>query len=90
MATPVLVTTDNRGVYFGYYQTDAQAPAKIELTNARVIVEWNAGDQGFLAMAVSGPAGIAVVSVAVSTLTICGVASIAECTPEAAAAFDNA
>lgn len=88
MATPVLVTTDNRGVYYGSYTTDAQAPDKIELENARVIVEWNTGSEGFLIMATRGPAEVAEVSVAVSNMIIFGIASIAVCTPEAAAAFD--
>lgn len=90
MSTPVIVTTAERGIYFGYMQTDAQAPAKVELDNARVIVEWDTGDKGFLFMAVNGPATIATVSVAVPTLTVFGVTSIAACTPEGAAAFDAA
>lgn len=90
MSTPVLVTTDNRGVYYGYMQTDAQAPARLELENARVVVEWNTGDQGYLSLATVGPQDIAVISVAVSSLIIFGVNSIAVCTPEAATAFDNA
>jgi len=90
MSTPVIATTNNRGFYFGYMTTDAQAPGKLELENARVIVEWDTGTQGFLTIATAGPEGLAVVSDAVANLIIFGIASIAECTPEAAAAFDNA
>lgn len=88
MSTPVLVTTEGGGAYYGHYTTDAQAPEKLELENARIIVEWQTGELGFLVLASVGPDGYATISPAVSNLTIFNVTSIAECSVEAAAIYD--
>lgn len=88
--TPVLVTTEHGGVYFGHVTDPTTAPARLELTNARVVVEWDTGNQGFLALAVQGPSTFATVSPAAPAISLYGITSIAECTPAAANGFDNA
>ena len=86
--TPVLITTDNRGVYFGHL-LENKAPEMVRLARARVVVQWDT-PQGFLYMAVKGPQGVAEVSPAVGDLEVYGVAAVAVCSPEAAEAWDNA
>lgn len=88
--TPVLVTTERGGVYFGYMTADTTAPTRLDLTTARVITEWDTGAQGYLTLAVRGPSGLATVSPAAPSVTLYGITSIAECTPAAATDFDNA
>lgn len=87
--TPVLITTENRGVYFGYLDED-RAPAHVVLERARVCVSWDTGHRGFLHLAVEGPQGVADVSPAVGRLTVYGVATLAECSERAAKAWDEA
>lgn len=86
--TAVLITTDNRGVYFGRVLDDSKCPEAIVLADARVCVTWDTGHRGFLYLAVEGPKDVADVSPAVGRLTVYGIATIAECTPAAAEAWD--
>ena len=88
MSTPGIVTTESHGAYYGSYTTDAQSPQKLELQNARVIAQWPTGGLGFLVLAEVGPGEWATVSTSVANLTIFNITSIAECTVEAAAAYD--
>lgn len=85
--TPVLITTNNRGVYYGYL-AENNAPDMVRLEKARVCVQWDAGHEGFLVMAVRGPKGVADVSPAVGSMEVYGVATIATCSPEAAEEWD--
>lgn len=55
MNKPVLVTTEFRGVFFGYVKDDKKAPAEIELTNVRNCIYWSATVGGFLGLASQGP-----------------------------------
>jgi len=86
--TPVLITTNNRGVYYGYL-VENKAPDMVRLDKARVVVQWDT-PKGFLHMAVEGPEGVAEVSPAVGSMEVYGVATIADCTKEAAEAWDAA
>lgn len=86
---PVLVTTNNRGIYYGYL-ADGFGSDWIVLDRARVCVSWDTGSRGFLHLAVEGPVGVADVSPAVGRLTVYGVATVAECSPRAAKAWDEA
>jgi hypothetical protein len=50
---PVLVTTEHRGVFFGYAtKTDGDT---IELKRARNAIYWSSDVQGFMGLAANGP-----------------------------------
>ncbi len=51
----VLVTTEFRGVFFGYIKNDKKAPAEITLTGVRNCIYWSVDCGGFLGLAASGP-----------------------------------
>ncbi|MFG1417208.1 hypothetical protein V5F38_05265 [Xanthobacter sp. V0B-10] len=51
---PVLVTTEYRGVFFGY-ATDTSGDV-IELKRARNCIYWPSGQGGFMGLAAEGPA----------------------------------
>ncbi len=51
---PVLVTTEHRGVFFGYVEDDSKFPAEITLKRMRCCVQWRSM-HGFLALASDGP-----------------------------------
>lgn len=50
----VLVTTEFRGVFFGYVKNDKKFPAEITLTGVRNCIYWT-GTGGFLGLASVGP-----------------------------------
>lgn len=52
---PVLVTTNFRGVFFGWLSKKADRAARtIELKNCRNVIYWS-GTAGFLGLAANGP-----------------------------------
>lgn len=87
--TPVLVTTKNRGIYYGYLVVD-KGPVAVTLAQARVVADWDCGQKGFLALAVYGPRGLANVSPACTELTIYDIDTVALVNPEAVEEWDNA
>jgi hypothetical protein len=78
---PVLVTTQYRGVFFGYI-TEAPTNGTISLKRARNCVYWPAKCKGFLGLATHGPLDGSRVGPA-ADITLYGVTCVAECTPEA-------
>ena len=44
---PVLITTEFRGVFFGYVKNDKKLPEEITLTKARNCIYWPADCGGF-------------------------------------------
>lgn len=88
--SPVLVTTTNRGVFFGYLDTpaDDMSPTSIKLMNARNAVFWDVETRGFLSLASTGPSDKCRVTPAAPSMTLYGVSSVTACTPEAVAAWE--
>ena len=73
----VLVTTQYRGVFFGYMAAvQKNLPAEVELTNARNCVYWSADCKGFLGLAATGPTSSCKIGPQVSSITLYGVTSI--------------
>lgn len=77
----VVVTTEHRGVFFGVLES--KQDREVTITDAMVCVYWSASTRGFLGLAVTGPQGGSRVSKAAPRLSLSGVTSITECTPEA-------
>lgn len=73
---PVLVTTQYRGVFFGYLEDDSNCPATIDLTNARNCVYWSADCKGFLGLAATGPTANCRIGPRVESITLYGVTSV--------------
>jgi hypothetical protein len=85
--TPVLVTTEHRGVFFGYLTGDA-AKEKITLERARNCLYWTADVRGFVGLAESGPTAGCRVGPVAPKLTLFGITSVIECTPKAVARWE--
>lgn len=51
---PVLVTTEHRGVFFGYVADDSNFPTQITLTRMRNCIQWR-NMKGFLELTTTGP-----------------------------------
>jgi hypothetical protein len=84
---PLLVTTENKGVFFGYgEETDGKI---IRLTDARMCVYWTAEVRGALGLASVGPNKSCRIGFKVPAITLQGVVSVTLCTKEAAEAFEK-
>jgi hypothetical protein len=82
----VLVTTEHRGVFFGYARdTDG---ATIKLDRARLCVYWSSDVKGFMGLANSGPTkGCRIGKPA--DITLRAITAVVECTPEATTAWET-
>lgn len=79
--TPVLVTTEFRGVFFGYAEGDLSA-STLTLTGARNCIYWPSTQGGFMGLASEGPAKGARIG-ARSDITLHKVTSVLPVAPEA-------
>ena len=84
---PVLVTTEHRGVFFGYL---SEMPGSLEsvgrellLTDARNCVYWSTAERGVFGLAVAGPGPNCRIGPKVPELRVNAITAIARCTPEA-------
>lgn len=83
----VLVTTEHRGVFFGYAtETDGET---IALTNARNCIYWSSDVKGFLGLASTGPSASCRVGPR-ADITLRAITCVAECTPVAVQAWEAA
>jgi len=83
----VLVTTEHRGVFFGY-TSDTSGDA-IALRAARNCIYWPSSNKGFLGLASEGPHKGARVGPA-ADIELRKITAVAACTPEAVAAWEAA
>ena len=86
---PVVVTTEHRGVFFGYFE-DAQLPQSIKLSLARNCIHWSSDVGGFLGLASEGPSDTCSIGAQCESLTLFDITSVAECTREAAEKWRSA
>lgn len=84
---PVLVTTEFRGVFFGY-ATDTTGDI-ITLTRARNVVYWPAANKGFLGLTETGPLAGSKVGPA-ADIELRKITCVAEVTEQARVAFEAA
>lgn len=85
----VLVTTEFRGVFFGYVKEDKKLPDEITLTNVRNCIYWSADVGGFLGLASNGPSGSCKIGAKVPELRLFKVASVAPVSDEAAKKWNS-
>jgi hypothetical protein len=86
---PVVITTEFRGVFFGYVADESKAPSEITLEQARMCVYWSANVKGVLGLAATGPSKDCKVTHAVPKFTAYKVTSVTECSPEAAEKWEQ-
>lgn len=85
---PVLVTTEFRGVFFGY--ADDTSGDNITLTNARNCIYWSSANGGFMGLASEGPAKGSRIGAVVEKIDLRKVTSVSEVTPAAAEKWEAA
>lgn len=79
---PVLVTTEHRGVFFGYLKGEV-TKEQVVLADARNCVYWVSELRGFLGLAEQGPSSECRVGPKVPEITLYDVTSVVTCTSEA-------
>ena len=83
----VVVTTQHRGVFFGYAkEVDGEI---IALRDARNCVYWSSDVKGFMGLAATGPTKNCKIGPA-ANISLRDITSVMECTPDATAAWENA
>lgn len=85
----VLVTTEARGVFFGYL-TGEPSPDKIIITNARNVLYWSVSMRGFGGLAAQGPNAECRIGPAMPDATLYKITGVFGCTEVAAQAFEAA
>lgn len=84
---PVLVTTQHRGVFFGYAEkTDGE---QVALKRARNCIYWSRDVKGFMGLAANGPTKDCRIGPA-ADITLRNITAVLEVTPAAAAAWEKA
>ncbi len=86
---PVLITTEHRGVFFGYVEDDSKLPEQITLENARMCVKWDEATKGVLGLAERGPGDGCRIGGRVPRFTAWKITSVTDCTPEAAEKWEQ-
>ena len=85
----VMVTTEHKGVFFGYLDADADQTTKtIRLTKARLCIYWSADVKGFMGLAATGPTKGCKIGPQAPAITLQGVTSVVEVSPEAIAKWE--
>lgn len=85
-----MVTTEHRGVFFGYVAPEADRASKvIELADAQMCVYWASDVRGILGLAATGPTDRSKVTRPVPRITLQGVTSVIDATPEAVALWQG-
>ena len=85
---PVLVTTEFRGVFFGY--ADDTRGDNITLTNARNCIYWSSANGGFGGLASEGPAKGSRIGARVEKIDLRKITSVSEVSADAAFKWENA
>jgi hypothetical protein len=84
---PVIVTTEHRGVFFGY-ATDIDGET-IELKRSRLCVYWSADVKGFMGLASGGPTASCKIGPA-ADIVLRKITAVLSVTPEAEKAWQVA
>lgn len=85
----VVVTTENRGVFFGYVVDDKKLPASIKLSDTRNCIYWSSATRGVLGLAAKGPSKDSRIGPKVPLATLWKITGVFECSPEAVKAWES-
>lgn len=80
---PVLITTEFRGVFFGYIKDNKKLPAEVTITGARNCLYWSSDCGGFLGLASDGPTASCKIGKRVNELKLFKITSVTPVEPSA-------
>lgn len=84
--TPVVVTTEHRGVFFGYLDGNRDGQT-VDLRDAQMCVYWSASVRGVLGLAATGPDARCRVTPPVPSITLHKVTAVMGVSDEAVKAW---
>lgn len=87
MKKAALVTTEFRGVFFGFIKNDNKLPEEIELTEVRNCIYWSGDCGGFLGLAEGGPTSSCKIGRKVPEITLYKITSVTPVTQKAVQAW---
>ena len=90
MMKPVLVTTEFKGVFFGYVKNDKNLPEEITLTDCRNCIYWSHSIGGFLGLASKGPNSDCRIGSQIKEITLYKITSVTEVEEKAVDAWKKA
>ena len=85
----VVVTTKDKGIFFGYVKDESKAPAEIILTDCRNAVYYPAQVKGFLGLAATGPLHGSRIGPAAPSSRLFDLTGITDCTDEAVVQWEK-
>ena len=86
----VVVTTEFRGVFFGYVKDDKNFPETMTLTGVRNCIYWESSVGGVFGLAATGPSSGSRIGQRVDEMTICKITSLTPCDDTAVKAWESA
>jgi hypothetical protein len=86
----VLITTEFRGVFFGYIKDDTKLPESITLTDVRNCIYWASSCGGFLGLASKGPDSQCRIGEQVDEITLWKITSVTPVSKKAQEAWKKA
>ena len=89
LGRPVVVTTEHRGVFFGFAPAPTVGATTIELLNGQMCVYWSESVKGVLGLAATGPDNRCKITPAVPRLELNKVTSVMHATTEAVKAWQS-
>lgn len=90
MKNPVLVTTEHRGVFFGYLGSRKASKKEVTLEQCRNCGYWSTAMNGFLGLATKGPDDDCRVGPPADKVRIFDITSVTEVSPEAVEKWESA
>lgn len=86
----VLITTEFRGVFFGYVKDATKLPEEITITGAKNCIYWASSVSGFLGLASQGPNKDCKIGKRVSEITLFKITSMSPVEDTAVEAWEKA
>jgi hypothetical protein len=88
----VLVTTEYRGVFFGYMENGAEKtlPKKVTLKNVRNCMYWDTAVRGFVGLSTDGPNSKCRIGPQAESMTLYGITSVTPVTDGAMEKWEKA
>lgn len=85
----VLITTEFRGVFFGYVKDSKKLPAEITISGAKNCIYWSADCGGFLGLAANGPTSGCKIGKRVPEVTLYKITSVTPVEDAAITKWEN-
>ena len=79
----VIVTTEHRGVFFGFVKDDKKAPSEITITEMRNVIYWPKEVDGVFGLASNGPNKDTKLGARIKEIKLYKVTSVFEVEPDA-------